>query len=482
MSMSYSWNDSLPRCGLCANRFGMYPLRFYKFFDDSINGVKINEVMSNMFPYGNYSRADMKSELICQRCYTQAVEMSRRDTKWVDCFKEMDEIKNQFSHLRGRDDFDYFLSPTTNNPSTSAAPSTIVSGSTYNENNLGSRPLSTAPATIVSGSTSNEDGPAPATIVSGSTSNENGSGNCLSFSAPSTTFTENQYRPTFSAPATIVSGSTSNEDGPAPATIVSGSTSNENGSGNCLSFSAPSTTFTENQYRPTFSAPATIVSGSTSNEDGPGNCLTFSAPSTTFNENQYRPTFSAPTTIVSGSTSNEDDPAPATIVSGSTSNEDDPESSITVNGNDNNEDISDNLSTASESSNASESSSTTLSENEYKEESTNMMNSTFNTCINIMSNRVYSKSGAFYSCIIPSCKLFFKTFYKFKIHYRQHRNVNGMVCWTCIKILPNRSKMRKHKNKDSCKFPGMFVCAFCKESFNDLQSISHHKYIKHIKN
>ncbi|XP_050062601.1 uncharacterized protein LOC114132680 isoform X25 [Aphis gossypii] len=364
MSVSYFWNDSLPRCGLCANRFGMHPLRFYKFFDDSINGVKINEVLSNMFPYGKYSRADMKSELICQRCYTQAVEMSRRDTKWVDCFKEMDEIKNQFSHLRGRDDFDYFLNPTTNNPSTSAAPSTIVSGSTYNENSLGNRPLSTAPATIVSGSTSNEDDPAPATIVSGSTSNENNL---------------------------------------------------------------------------------------------------------------------APATIVSGSTSNENNLAPATIVSGSTSNEDDPESSITVNENDN-EDISDNLSTASESSNASESSSTTLSENEYQEESTNMMNCTFNTCINIMSNRVYSKSGAFYSCIIPSCKLFFKTFYKFKLHYRQHRNVNGMVCWTCIKVLPNRSKMRKHKNKDSCKFPGMFVCVSCKESFNDLQSISHHKYIKHIKN
>ncbi|XP_050062594.1 uncharacterized protein LOC114132680 isoform X15 [Aphis gossypii] len=380
MSVSYFWNDSLPRCGLCANRFGMHPLRFYKFFDDSINGVKINEVLSNMFPYGKYSRADMKSELICQRCYTQAVEMSRRDTKWVDCFKEMDEIKNQFSHLRGRDDFDYFLNPTTNNPSTSAAPSTIVSGSTYNENSLGNRPLSTAPATIVSGSTSNEDDPAPATIVSGSTSNENNL-----------------------APATIVSGSTSNENNLAPATIVSGSTSNENNL------------------------------------------------------------------------------APATIVSGSTSNEDDPESSITVNENDN-EDISDNLSTASESSNASESSSTTLSENEYQEESTNMMNCTFNTCINIMSNRVYSKSGAFYSCIIPSCKLFFKTFYKFKLHYRQHRNVNGMVCWTCIKVLPNRSKMRKHKNKDSCKFPGMFVCVSCKESFNDLQSISHHKYIKHIKN
>ncbi|XP_050062589.1 uncharacterized protein LOC114132680 isoform X10 [Aphis gossypii] len=387
MSVSYFWNDSLPRCGLCANRFGMHPLRFYKFFDDSINGVKINEVLSNMFPYGKYSRADMKSELICQRCYTQAVEMSRRDTKWVDCFKEMDEIKNQFSHLRGRDDFDYFLNPTTNNPSTSAAPSTIVSGSTYNENSLGNRPLSTAPATIVSGSTSNENNLAPATIVSGSTSNENNLGNCLTFQHPSTTFTENQYRSIFSAPATIVSGSTSNENNLAPATIVSGSTSNE----------------------------------------------------------------------------------------------DDPESSITVNENDN-EDISDNLSTASESSNASESSSTTLSENEYQEESTNMMNCTFNTCINIMSNRVYSKSGAFYSCIIPSCKLFFKTFYKFKLHYRQHRNVNGMVCWTCIKVLPNRSKMRKHKNKDSCKFPGMFVCVSCKESFNDLQSISHHKYIKHIKN
>ncbi|XP_050062583.1 uncharacterized protein LOC114132680 isoform X1 [Aphis gossypii] len=419
MSVSYFWNDSLPRCGLCANRFGMHPLRFYKFFDDSINGVKINEVLSNMFPYGKYSRADMKSELICQRCYTQAVEMSRRDTKWVDCFKEMDEIKNQFSHLRGRDDFDYFLNPTTNNPSTSAAPSTIVSGSTYNENSLGNRPLSTAPATIVSGSTSNEDDPAPATIVSGSTSNENNL-----------------------APATIVSGSTSNENNLAPATIVSGSTSNENNLGNCLTFQHPSTTFTENQYRSIFSAPATIVSGSTSNENNL---------------------------------------APATIVSGSTSNEDDPESSITVNENDN-EDISDNLSTASESSNASESSSTTLSENEYQEESTNMMNCTFNTCINIMSNRVYSKSGAFYSCIIPSCKLFFKTFYKFKLHYRQHRNVNGMVCWTCIKVLPNRSKMRKHKNKDSCKFPGMFVCVSCKESFNDLQSISHHKYIKHIKN
>jgi len=35
----------------------------------------------------------MNSELICECCYTQAVEMSRRDVKWVDCFKEMDAIK-----------------------------------------------------------------------------------------------------------------------------------------------------------------------------------------------------------------------------------------------------------------------------------------------------------------------------------------------------------------------------------------------------
>jgi len=35
----------------------------------------------------------MNSELICQCCHKQAVEMYQRDTKWVDCFKQMEEIK-----------------------------------------------------------------------------------------------------------------------------------------------------------------------------------------------------------------------------------------------------------------------------------------------------------------------------------------------------------------------------------------------------
>lgn len=35
----------------------------------------------------------MASEIICNCCYTQAAEMFQRNVKWVDCFKEMDDIK-----------------------------------------------------------------------------------------------------------------------------------------------------------------------------------------------------------------------------------------------------------------------------------------------------------------------------------------------------------------------------------------------------
>ncbi|KAF0764407.1 zinc finger protein 341-like [Aphis craccivora] len=263
---------------------------------------------------------------------------------------------------------------------------------------------------------------------------------------PPITFTENQDQPTSSsAPSTSF---TRNQDQPTSSSAPSRSLT-----GNQYRPTLPSTSITRNKYQPTSSsAPSTSF---TRNQDQP---TSSSAPSTSFTRNQDQPTSSsAPSTSF---TKNQTSSAPSTIVSGSIHNEDN----------------SDNLSNSL-------GSSTVVSENENNAEySSMMMASTHNTCIDIMSNRVYSKAGAYYSCIMPSCRLFFKTFHKLKMHYRHHRNVNGLMCWTCLQIYPNKSELRKHKFQDSCKFPGMFVCVLCNKSFNDLQSISHHKYIKHINN
>ncbi|XP_025207421.1 DNA-binding protein REB1-like [Melanaphis sacchari] len=88
-----------------------------------------------------------------------------------------------------------------------------------------------------------------------------------------------------------------------------------------------------------------------------------------------------------------------------------------------------------------------------------------------------------YSCIIPSCRSFYRTFKGFKIHYRRHRKVvNSVVCWKCNNTFPNMSVMRSHQFNRSCMFPGMFTCALCPKKFDDLESLSIHKYVEHVNN
>lgn len=57
---SYPWHDFSLKCVMCANRLGIYSNRFYNFFDDCIDGVKINEMLGIMFPYGDVSKYNMK--------------------------------------------------------------------------------------------------------------------------------------------------------------------------------------------------------------------------------------------------------------------------------------------------------------------------------------------------------------------------------------------------------------------------------------
>jgi len=60
--------------------------------------MQITRVSVTKFVYHfQYSRAGNNSELICECCYTQTVEMSRLDVKWVECFKTAEELKVKIS-------------------------------------------------------------------------------------------------------------------------------------------------------------------------------------------------------------------------------------------------------------------------------------------------------------------------------------------------------------------------------------------------
>ncbi|XP_060845049.1 zinc finger protein 521-like isoform X2 [Rhopalosiphum padi] len=123
-----------------------------------------------------------------------------------------------------------------------------------------------------------------------------------------------------------------------------------------------------------------------------------------------------------------------------------------------------------------------LSNNEDNQENSYCMPSTSTADIYIIKKKINLIPYGFYSCIIRSCKKSFKTFQGFKTHYRRHRNVaDAVMCWKCNNTFPNKSTMHSHQMKRECVvFPGMFGCLSCPESFDDLQSLSIHKYNMHI--
>jgi hypothetical protein len=85
-----------------------------------------------------------------------------------------------------------------------------------------------------------------------------------------------------------------------------------------------------------------------------------------------------------------------------------------------------------------------------------------------------------FTCLKPSCNLIFQNFAVFKFHHREHFEIgNKLMCWQCCSPFSNLNGLRMHQVKGNCRTPGMFKCFECTEVFNDLQSLSIHKYTIH---
>lgn len=85
-----------------------------------------------------------------------------------------------------------------------------------------------------------------------------------------------------------------------------------------------------------------------------------------------------------------------------------------------------------------------------------------------------------FTCLKPSCNLIFQNFAVFKFHHREHFEIgNKLMCWQCCSPFTNLNGLRMHQVKGNCRTPGMFKCFECPEVFNDLQSLSIHKYTIH---
>lgn len=85
-----------------------------------------------------------------------------------------------------------------------------------------------------------------------------------------------------------------------------------------------------------------------------------------------------------------------------------------------------------------------------------------------------------FTCLKPSCNKIFQNFNVFKYHHKQHFEIgNGVMCWQCCKPFTSLNHLRVHQGKGSCRTPGMFKCFECPQEFDDLQSLSVHKYTIH---
>uniref|UniRef100_A0A2S2NNN6 Zinc finger protein n=1 Tax=Schizaphis graminum TaxID=13262 RepID=A0A2S2NNN6_SCHGA len=102
-----------------------------------------------------------------------------------------------------------------------------------------------------------------------------------------------------------------------------------------------------------------------------------------------------------------------------------------------------------------------------------------NNKINYPKNKRTSRMSLF-SCLKPSCDFIFHTFTFFKLHHRQHFGLgNKLVCWQCCKAFNNLNGLRSHQVRGVCCTPGMFKCPKCSKRFDDIQSLSVHKYTYH---
>lgn len=91
-----------------------------------------------------------------------------------------------------------------------------------------------------------------------------------------------------------------------------------------------------------------------------------------------------------------------------------------------------------------------------------------------------SSTHLLFTCLKPSCNIIFQNFAIFKSHHREHFNIgNDLMCWQCCSPFSNLNLLRAHQVKGYCRTPGMFKCFECSEKYNDLQSLSIHKFIIH---
>jgi len=87
---------------------------------------------------------------------------------------------------------------------------------------------------------------------------------------------------------------------------------------------------------------------------------------------------------------------------------------------------------------------------------------------------------SFFTCLKPYCNLIFPYFPTFKLHHREHFEIgNELMCWQCCKSFPRLTCLRNHQFNGNCRTLGMFKCYECSEQYEDIQSLSIHKYITH---
>lgn len=85
-----------------------------------------------------------------------------------------------------------------------------------------------------------------------------------------------------------------------------------------------------------------------------------------------------------------------------------------------------------------------------------------------------------FTCLIPGCDLIFSNFQVFKLHHREHGKIgNALVCWQCCSSFPDMKTLRQHQKGYNCQTHGTFECFECSEKYNEIQSLSIHKFIVH---
>lgn len=91
-----------------------------------------------------------------------------------------------------------------------------------------------------------------------------------------------------------------------------------------------------------------------------------------------------------------------------------------------------------------------------------------------------SSTHLLFTCLKPSCNLIFPNFNVFKFHHREHFELgNTLMCWQCCVPMMSLNSLRAHQVQGNCRTPGLFKCYQCSEQFDDLQSLSIHKFTIH---